>query len=316
MSVRGMDKAQKSGPHAVPCVAYGKVLAIGGLGNIYCLDARTGKVAWQKISDRARQRVAEAKANKKRGKVNRYENCTSPTFAAGLFIVPRGNDVVGMDPSNGRELWRVEDVIGKTCSPIRWMYGDREFIIAGYTAIEPRSGKVMWKAPNATVSNYTPVCKENRLVVPIEAAGKDDGIAGYEIAPQGARQIWKLGAEYDAQNYCSPVIMKEMVLYKIAAKQRGRSHLIAVNVNTGQEIGRTPDFRSDACASMVAGDNIAIYEDGLMVLADPRNPQIVWNTFSRGDCNPLYADSHTSCLVGGIWFVRGQNRVRCYDLRR
>ena len=42
------DPKQESGPVATPIVQNGKVYTVGRLGQLFCLDARTGDVLWQK----------------------------------------------------------------------------------------------------------------------------------------------------------------------------------------------------------------------------------------------------------------------------
>jgi outer membrane protein assembly factor BamB len=304
MSVRGAWKWNKCGPHNIPAVAYGKVCAIGGSGMVYCLDAGTGKEAWKK------QLVSLKPGARNNGAVS---------FAGGLFVMAKGSAAIGVNPADGSVKWEVPDCLGGVLNPVRWLPKEGgEFIVAGATAIDPATGKALWKAEGAIPGNCTAVAVNGEYLVlgGSEDKGQGVGLQCYRITPRGATKVWALPAECATQNSCAPVIAGDYAYCKNADPATPNlSRWLCVELATGK-MKPTPCTRTDACASLIGGGGMLYYE-AIVINADPAKLTLSTSgNWAPGDGADNYARSHTPCIVDGLLYVRGQNSVRCFDLRR
>jgi hypothetical protein len=138
---RPYELSYPSGPRCTPTVDGGRVYALGGHGNLWCLDAKSGDVVWSK------DLVAEYKA---------------PTPVWGFAAHPlvdrdhlyclvggEGSVAVAFDKKTGREVWRSLDADEQGyCPPVMIEHaGARQLIIwhsEAINSLDPRTGTVYW----------------------------------------------------------------------------------------------------------------------------------------------------------------------------
>lgn len=90
----GVELDYGASPRATPAVHQGRAYCIGAVGDVHCLDLRTGKVVWEK--DYKRDFGAK--------ELPTWGHCTAPLVVEGKLIIhPR--DVVALDPASGRTVW-------------------------------------------------------------------------------------------------------------------------------------------------------------------------------------------------------------------
>ena len=163
--------AYGSGPRATPTVAGGKVITLGAMGDMLCLDAASGRVIWQK--NFVRDYDAE---------VPSYGYAGAPLVDGERVIAVVGGEdhaVVAFDLATGRELWKS----GSTSEPgylrpiIRTIAGRRQLIVwhgDGLVGMVPESGKILWKVPHQTMAGMsiaTPAVDGDRLAVSSQFEG-------------------------------------------------------------------------------------------------------------------------------------------------
>jgi outer membrane protein assembly factor BamB len=157
---------QEPGPNATPVFGDGKVYALGSMGHrLYCLEAATGKLLWEKD-------LAEAYQIDETTGIS-----TSPLIEGKLLILLIGGKpdagVVALDKDSGEEVWKALDEYAAHSSPIVVTAGGARQLIVwtlqSVTALDPATGKPYWRerfnAGGSSSVVSTPVFSDNRLLV-------------------------------------------------------------------------------------------------------------------------------------------------------
>lgn len=137
-----------AGPRTTPVIHDGKVYTLGAEGNLFCLEAETGKVEWSR----------ELKKD--------YEMTISPVWGFSsnplldgkkliCLVGGAGTTVVAFDKDTGKELWRALNSSGSHGpgygSPILIEAGGRRQLIVWHTeavsSLDPETGRVFWEQP-------------------------------------------------------------------------------------------------------------------------------------------------------------------------
>jgi len=154
-----------AGPRCTPNVHDGKVYTLGTEGNLFCFDAESGKILWEK------NLKTEYKT-----KSPLWGFAAHPQIDGKKLITLVGGDgshVVAFDKDTGKELWKAGSQTDQGYSPplITEAGGKRQMIVAGTKAIysvNPETGEEYWKTP-FTVDNgcvvMTPVRSGEYLFV-------------------------------------------------------------------------------------------------------------------------------------------------------
>ncbi len=184
-----LDQRFKSGPRATPTVAGNHVYTIGTAGDLFCLDAQTGKKVWHrsllKMADRT---------------IPEFGYCNSP-FIVGqrLFVHPggeKGCSIAALDKKDGRVLWQaLNDNIG-WATPIRFDFQGAPqlvyFTASGPVAVSPDNGKLLWRHEWKTEWNLNvaaPIFSEGQLFI---SSNYDRGGALLRLKPRGDPEvIWQ-----------------------------------------------------------------------------------------------------------------------------
>jgi len=155
---------QPSGPRATPNIRDGKLITLGGLGHLICLDGATGKVVWEKNLAREYQ-------------VKEFTGITgSPLLEGQLLIlnicVKPSACVVALDKDSGKEVWKAMDDSFTYSSPIILTAGGKKQLIVwtqeAVTSLDPSAGQIWWREVSRTPGDMavsTPVYADHRLLV-------------------------------------------------------------------------------------------------------------------------------------------------------
>src|SRR5579883_1012914 len=135
------------GPRATPLVHDGKVYTLGAEGNLFCLDAATGKVAWGR--DLKKDYNIQAPL---------WGFAAHPLLDGDQLICLVGGDgttAVAFDKNSGKELWRALKAKEPGYAPpmIYELGGKRQLIIwhsEAVNGLDPETGKVYWTQPAQT----------------------------------------------------------------------------------------------------------------------------------------------------------------------
>ena len=177
-----------SGPRAAPTVDRGRVYSLGALGRLVCLDARTGRLLFE--------RSLQKQFN---GRLPTWGYAASPLVIGQAVIVQPGGvegySVVALDARNGQTLWHSLSDKAAYATPVVIHVGKRPQLViwtpSHVRGLEPASGKPLWEVPYKVtmgVAIASPVVSGNLLLV----SGYWEGTRAIRIASDGrtARLAW------------------------------------------------------------------------------------------------------------------------------
>src|SRR5262245_39078632 len=151
------------GPAATPIVEDGRIYWLGRNGQVDCLDARGGKVIWEK--QLGREYV-----------IGELSCRSSPLIEENLLILftgaKHGACVIALDKRTGKEIWKALDDSLSNSSPLIVVAGGKRQLIIwtgeSVTSLNPATGAVYWRETMVTSSNDSipsPVVQKNRLLI-------------------------------------------------------------------------------------------------------------------------------------------------------
>lgn len=155
-----------AGPRASVSIDEGRAYALGAMGDLFCLDAATGKVHWRKdlLIEYGIQMPI-------------WGIAASPLVRAGLVIVQIGGQdgacLVAFDKLSGKETWRSLNDRASYCAPILIEQAGQQYLacLTGdhVVALEPATGKLVWQYPfpptRMVISIATPIVQNDKLFV-------------------------------------------------------------------------------------------------------------------------------------------------------
>jgi outer membrane protein assembly factor BamB len=138
-------------PQSTPAVDGERVCALGAQGLLLCLDARDGRVIWER--DMARGLGLP---------LPKYTWAASPSFDGERLLVNGGGAFLALDTADGAELWRAADggTAGGGASYASALVsaagGRRTAVFVGsrrLTAVDAATGEIFWAFPHGNTSD-------------------------------------------------------------------------------------------------------------------------------------------------------------------
>jgi len=174
------------GPRSTPTFEDDRIYALGGQGELICLDADIGKTIWhhnlyQDYDGWVMDNSGEAKVG--------WGYCEGPLVDGNQVVVTPGGVkglLIAFDKDAGKEIWRSKDAKGKapySSIIVAEVDGVRQYIQAmdkGMVGVAPKDGKLLWhyKKEFTDMAINTPILHAGRLFV---TAGWNQGC--YLIRP-------------------------------------------------------------------------------------------------------------------------------------
>ena len=313
----------KRGPHNTPCAAYGKVFMHSGInGRAKCLDAETGQLLWEYAEHRnvdywrrGLERLRAWEDNRpitKRGSIDYEMLCTAPNYADGVFVFcPSRGTLIGLDAETGRRLWTQSFwTLGGNAGPHRWVHGGKEYLISGGVALEPRTGKVLWRVG---WRGHTSAVSEHYAA--FNGDGKTFGMRIYRVSPERAELLHTLPPEYAMCGCNNGCAISDGHLYAYGLDETTRvATFLVVNLETGSVVYRKRAPRWATSYFPVIGDGRLFGEGPSMCRAEPSafEPRGAFpGTFGAPSMSV-----GTSCAYSdGRLFFRANDSLMCYDVR-
>jgi outer membrane protein assembly factor BamB len=143
---RAYNMAYPAGPRATPVVQDGRVYSLGAEGDLFCLEAKTGKKIWG-------LRFADAfEAN-----TPIWGFAAHPLLDGDKLIClagGQGSVAVAFDKNTGKEIWRALSAKEPGyCPPMIYTAGGKRQLIIWHpeavNSLDPETGKEYWKIPFA-----------------------------------------------------------------------------------------------------------------------------------------------------------------------
>jgi outer membrane protein assembly factor BamB len=178
-----------SGPRCTPVVHQGKVYTLGGEGNLYCFDAKDGKIAWSHDLKKEYQTKAAL-----------WGYAAHPLIDGNKLITlvgGKGSHIVAFDKDTGKELWKnlTSPEQGYAPPTIITAAGVRQLLTLrpdAVTSLDPETGKEYWSVPYAASNGsiiMTPIQWKDYLYV----AGYSNKslLLKLNTDKPGATEVWR-----------------------------------------------------------------------------------------------------------------------------
>jgi len=293
--------------------------SLGNASSLYCLDGETGRILWQRpigIGDRLRASPVFADGVVAFGSL--YQEGESPTFCRPEEAV--GQAIDAWDADTGRPLWRVAlESDGKYLNGPAGCVGDGLFFFTGggensgdtgeTVAIEPRTGKIRWRAAGVFASQTgTPSFQASKLYLP--------GTFHQPLACLSAadgRVIWQ--QEEGRRRWFVDAVSLGTDYFAVNNKYEGGA--LRWNLDDGSMAGSTENRiqvwgPAHGCGSTVlTSRGMALSATlGGLYMTDVRTGRIVWNTSGFAS----YTCPHAIVSNGRIFYCpQTSGMMFCYE---
>ncbi len=304
-TARFVESLGGDGPRATPTWNDGKIYALGASGDLYCLDAGSGSVIWNRniLSDAAARNVT-------------WGMSAAPLVVDDLVVVlpggRSGKSVVAYDKTVGEIRWASQNDRGGYTSPqIATLAGKRQLIIVSGERIfgaDIADGALLWAHEWKTDNDANcsqPLIVDDEHVFVSSAYGH--GATLLKITADGeqfsASEVW---FSRNMKNKFNPSVLTDGVVYGL-----DDGILAALDVWTGERIWKGGRYRFGQLL-YASGHLIVISEQGDLVLvkATPESHQELakFEAISGKTWN-------VPALSDGRLIVRNQTEMAAYDLR-
>jgi len=286
---------------ATPCINDGMVYTVSMKGVINCLAEADGKVIWQKkMADFGGRSPAWAFA------------CSPIVDGENVILVPggQGSSVVAVNRKTGALIWKSgTDQPGYSTPVVATINGVKQYVVFSATSVNgyaADSGKKLWSFPWKTsydVNTAAPIVMGDTVFI---SSGYEVGCALLEIAPEGAKEVWKNKAIQ--LHFSSPVLIDGRIY-----STTDNGDLVCLDPKTGSDIWRQKaKFEK---GGLVAADGVLYVmsgADGRLVLV-----QATPDAYKElSQMTPLGGQSWTAPIIAdGKVIVRNKQAMVCLNLK-
>jgi outer membrane protein assembly factor BamB len=290
------------GPRGTPTVDGDRLYALGGNGDLSCLDARTGKVFWSK------------NVLKEFGGSNiRWGISESPLVIGDKVLVNAGGpnaSIVALKKSDGSVIWKSQsDEAGYSSAIPLNVNGSTQVVFftgARALGLDLKDGKLLWDyaRPSNDVANVaTPIARANRIFI-----SSDYGTGGGVVEIKADNKAQEIYFTKDMRNHHSSSVLVGDYLYGFSS-----AILTAMKFDTGEIAWRD---RSVGKGSLVYADGrlYCFSENGVvgLVEASPAGYKEVGRFRLPQDSLPTWTHPVVS---GGRLFLRDQDTIYAFDVK-
>jgi outer membrane protein assembly factor BamB len=294
------------GPRATPTWHEGRLYALGALGELRCLDARSGKLVWN------RNILSDAQA----GNLQWGMSAAPLVVDDKVIVLPggrSGKSVVAYNKDTGSPVWQALDDKQAYTSPVLiTLAGQRQILMVSaqrVVGVSPEDGKALWDFPWVTsydVNSAQPlVIGENRVFV---SAGYGHGAALVEVTRSGdsfaAKLLWE---NVNMKNKFNSSVYYQGHIYGL-----DEAILSCVDANTGERKWKGGRYGYGQLL-LASGHLIVLTESGEVVLvkATPESHVEV----SRFSAIEGKTWNHPA-LANGRLLVRNTTEMACFRIAK
>ncbi|MEQ8790927.1 MAG: PQQ-binding-like beta-propeller repeat protein [Pirellulaceae bacterium] len=306
-SFGGYRNGQGDGPRGTPTIDGDKLYAIGGNGDLTCLDAATGKTLWYKslVRDFGGGRPG-------------WGYCESPLIVGDVLIATPGGKqgtVAALDKQTGNVLWQSGGTSqgahysSAVVAEIGGVPQVVQFARSSCFGVSLESGELLWEyegANNGTANVATPIV-DGDYVFASSSYGTGGGLAKITTAggKQSAEEVY---FENRMANHHGGIVKVGDYMYGF-----GNGGLICMNYLTGEIAWKA---RSVSKGSLVVADGMLylLGEKHEMALAEATPEE--YREHGRFSIESFGRPSWAHPVVaGGRLYIRNQHRLTAYDVR-
>jgi outer membrane protein assembly factor BamB len=298
------------GPRSTPTVDGKHVYAMGGKGDLVCVEAATGKEVW-------RSNMADAG-----GKVPGWGYCESVLVdGAHVYCTPGGSQgtIMALDKLTGNKVWQSTewtDPAQYASIIVADLNGSRQLIqltMQSIAGVDSKDGKLLWKQPfpGKTAVIPTPVYKDGIVYV---AAGYGVGCMAVKIG--AGNEVTLLYENTNMVNHHGGVVLVGDHLYGFSDK----GGWTCQDFKTGNIAWQEKKLGKGAIHC--AGGMLYLLEEGtgtvVLIKASPEG----WNETGRFILEPQTAQRNPKGKVwthpvvsNGKLYLRDQELLSCFDVK-
>jgi len=306
------DERRGDGPRSTPTVADGHVYALGGRGDLVCVNADTGEEVWRKSLTKDLG-----------GEIPKWGYCESVLVDGNAVICTPGEDqgaIAALDAKTGKVLWQAKEVTDSAqyASVVpTTINGQHQYIQVfqrQLVGVSAKDGKLLWSADwsGRTAVVPTPIVKGNVVYV---SSGYGVGSMAVEIGKDNS--VKELYRNKIMKNHHGGVILVDDHLYGYS-DARG---WICQNFKTGEVVW---SYEEDL------GKGAIGCADGMLYCVDENNGTIAlaeaspkgWKESGRFKLDP---QSEIRSSSGKVWthpviangklYLRDQDLFFCFDVK-
>ncbi len=305
------------GPCAVPIIAHGRVYVYGAAGPLRCLDARTGKVVWERDTYEEFNSKKDFHGEPPQGY---FGIADSPIVEGDTLLVNVGGDaaeagIVAFAVDTGRTVWKATRERASYASPVAVTVGGVRHVIfvtrLNVVSLDPDNGKVRFQFPfgrvGPTVNAASPVVFDGRLFV---TASYGIGSVFAKLSGDHAEVLWR-DPDILASQYTT-CVESGGYLFGVHGRQDGPpAELRCIDPHSRKILWAEPSF---GYATLIRADNklLIMKTDGTLVLA-AANPNQYEELARMRVCDNV--TRALPALAEGLFFVRDTRVLKCFDLR-
>ena len=250
----------EGGPNATPTVESNFAYTVGRRGQLFCLDAASGKELWSK------NLMKEFSLDEP--PQNWWGITSSPLVEGDLLVINAGTFGVAVDKRNGKPVWTTGKEPCAYASPVAFDYnGKRALAILGskaVAALDAKTGKELWQFPWKTswdINAADPIVSGGHMFV---SSGYRTGGALLKLGSGSPTIVWK---SQDMHNQMNPCVLIGDYLYGVSGQERASAEIRCVEFKTGK-VNWSHSF-STMGSLMAAGEKlIALNEKGELLVAE------------------------------------------------
>jgi outer membrane protein assembly factor BamB len=233
----------------------GRVFTFSKGGHLFCLDAQSGTVVWQKKFELWPLLEGDWK--------NNWRYAGSPLIMGDRLYMSLGQAGMAFNKKDGTVLWQSPAGHPGYSSPVPFRAGaaDALAFFSGHAVIgvAAGTGKRLWEIPWKTEWDFNaadPIISDGKLFV---SSGNNAGCALYDITVSPPRELWR------NKNLKTP--MNSPVLWKGSLYGFNDADLTCVEWATGAKKWSEPTLRR---GSLILADNtlLLLSEKGKLVVAE------------------------------------------------
>jgi len=296
------------GPNAMPAVDGDRVYILGAVGNLVCLETKSGKVLWKRdlAGDFGGKLMTE------------YGYAESPLIDGDRLICMPGGDkgtVAALNKATGELIWQsaeLKDPAAYTSLIAAELGGQRQYVVLtgdSIAGVAASNGKLLWQTERRGRTGVvaTPIIDGNRVWV---SSGYGIGSHMYEVTASGGS--FKVEEVY-------------------ASRSLKNEHGGAIQVGKHVYAANGPTF---VCMELATGDvawkersvgnGSLAFADGHLYLRSERGPIalikaspeeiIEVSRFNQPDRTRKKSWAHP-VIANGNLLIRDQDLLLCYDVR-
>ena len=290
------------GPRGTPTVDGDKLYALGGSGDLSCLEVPTGRVVWT-------MNVLQ----KFGGSNTRWGISESPLVLGEKLLVNAGGSgasIVALNKTNGSLIWKSQSDEAGYSSAIPVQVGGVTQVVfftgSRVIGLDARDGRLLWEyaRPSNDVANVaTPVARGNRVFI---SSDYGTGAGMVEIKADGKAQ--EVYFTKEMRNHHSSSVLVGDYLYGFSS-----SILTAMRFDTGEVAWRD---RSVGKGSLVYSDGhlYCFSENGVVGLVEAIPTGYREKGRFRIEQGSLPTWTHP-VVAGGRLYLRDQDTIYAFDVR-